>query len=236
MHRLSVFALAMSALLLMVAHLSNAVGDDKVMAPSAAYKPAAGCAETPLDLATDLKARTPREAHYPVCVDQHAVLEAAIAEARAAKKLLLVDFGATWCPWCRELHRQLAASEVRTGAAGERDLGTLFHFTKIGVSTLNQGRQAVIPTGRAAMVGVLRKAPDFKELGVPVIVVIDPNDPNRVVPRNIDEIEVPGQTRIDPARLRTLLLAVHDSVRTGTPMPSEPGWLTRKINKLRGYL
>ena len=42
---------------------------------------------------------------YNVSVSGAKDLDAALAQARAEHKRVLVDFGANWCIWCRRLHQ-----------------------------------------------------------------------------------------------------------------------------------
>jgi thiol-disulfide isomerase/thioredoxin len=58
-------------------------------------------------------AQDPRGPYDPRS-DANAKIEAALADARAHRKFVLLDFGANWCPACRELQSAFAAAEVRT--------------------------------------------------------------------------------------------------------------------------
>jgi len=64
----------------------------------------AGCAEAPDEAAY--------EAPYDEGADAVAVVEAAMAEARESGKLVLLNFGANWCPDCRAFARATADPEL----------------------------------------------------------------------------------------------------------------------------
>ena len=83
---------------------------DAWLAPLAgtAYRPAPGCPAQPLAVTATVPGRPPA-ARYRVCSDQAALFASALAEARATRRLLLVEFGATWCPSCSGLQAALLA-------------------------------------------------------------------------------------------------------------------------------
>ncbi len=54
------------------------------------------------------------DAHpYDTTADAHAQVDAAFARARTTGKLVLIDFGANWCPDCRMLDGDLKMPQVR---------------------------------------------------------------------------------------------------------------------------
>lgn len=202
------------------------------------YTAADSCPVDPLPLAADLARRTPREAAYPVCADQMALFTEALAQARATGRLVLIEFGATWCPWCRTLSTQLDGPAILGSASGPRTLGDDFLVLKIGISTLAKGRRTAIPSGEAVLERVLAAAPPTAKLrAVPFLAIVDPAAPVRTVVRNIDDLQRPGgsagaEPSFDADGIRAFLIAARDHARSGGDAPSEPGWLERKLRRL----
>ncbi|MCB0414842.1 MAG: thioredoxin family protein, partial [Bdellovibrionales bacterium] len=42
---------------------------------------------------------------YKVCSDQEAAFQKKLSEAKKNKKLVLIGFGADWCPWCKAISK-----------------------------------------------------------------------------------------------------------------------------------
>lgn len=177
----------------------------------------------------------PNEARYEICVDQMALFTSALDEARRADRLLIVDFGATWCPWCRSLQAQF-----ETGILGRKDLGldyaATFNVLEIGTSTMQAGRRVDVPSGQAVLKRVLATAPGVKLRAVPFLAVIDPANAAKTVARNLDDFELGATGAHDPAQIRTVLVAAHGYMRLGGAAPSEPGWIATKFARLRTRL
>ena len=192
------------------------------------FQPAAPCVE---DAERAAKPGRPGLAMFEVCADQMALLAKGLADAKASGKLLLVTFGATWCPWCATLQRLMPGPELLGRKGDALDYGATFHHIEIGVSTLHKGQKADIPSGEAVLGWVLKRTPDVKIRAIPFLAVIDPASDARVWARNIDDTEQKSKTEHDPARVRAVLVEAHDYVRKGTPMPGEPGWLKRKWHR-----
>lgn len=202
-----------------------------------AYAAADGCPSEPLPLAADLSRRTPREAVYPVCADQMALFAETLAKARSQGRLVLIEFGATWCPWCRTLSGQLEGPAILASPDGQRTLGDDFLVLKIGISTLAKGRRVAIPSGEDVLERVIAHAPPAAKLrAVPFLAVVDPAAPARTVVRNIDDLQRRGdaagvEPSFDADAIRTFLAAARDHARSGTAAPSEPGWIERKLRR-----
>lgn len=190
-----------------------------------AFKQAEPCLE---DAARASKPSRPNDAAYQVCADQMAVFATGLAEAKASGKLLLVTFGATWCPWCATLQNLLPTKEVlgRTGDA--LDYGRTFHHIEIGLSTVYKGKKADIPSGEAVLAWTLQRAGGAKIKSIPFVAVIDPANPDRIWARNLDDVnQAAGQ--VETPKLRAQLAAAHAYLKRNGPAPSEPSWLRLKI-------
>lgn len=192
--------------------------------PAYAFTAPAVCSTDP---ARAGKPTRPNHAAYRVCDDQMELFRQALAEAQAGGRLLLVSFGATWCPWCASMQRHLAGNALLAGRAGGVDLATAFHSVEIALSTLDKGQKADVPSGEAVLALVLRQASGVKVRTIPFLAVIDPADATRVFARNLDDVATrSGDFDID--RVRTVIADSHAVVRGGMPAAGEPGWLVRK--------
>ena len=189
-----------------------------------AYAPIARCDEK---AAAALK---PNEARYEICADQMALFETALQKARAADKLLIVDFGATWCPWCRSLQQQWHSPALLGHKSATLDFAGAFDVLEIGISTIHGGRRLDVPSGHAVLAAVLAHTP-VKLRSVPFLAVIDPNDASRTIARNLDDFEQEHAGRHDATPIRRFLGEAHAHIRTGATAPSEPGWLVKKLKR-----
>lgn len=192
------------------------------------FKPAAPCLEDPERAAKPVR---PGQAAYQVCEDQMALFAKGLAHARASGKLLLVTFGATWCPWCSALQRQLPTAELLGHQSETLDFGRTFHHIEIGVSTLHKGQKADIPSGEAVLAWVLAHAPGIKVRSIPFVAVIDPRSFTYVYARNIDDAAQKSKVEFNPAELRLILAEAQGFVRDGTAPAGEPNWLVRKLRR-----
>ena len=190
-----------------------------------AFKPASPCLE---DAARAAKPARPSDAAYRVCDDQMALLAQGLADAKASGKLLLVKFGATWCPWCATLQKLMPTAEVLGRKGDKLDYGTAFLPLEIGLSTVYKGKKADIPSGEAVLAWTLKRASGAKIRAIPFIAVIDPDHPERIWARNLEDV---NQTdgKVEAPKLRALLVDAHAFHKTGGPAPSEPGWFRLKI-------
>lgn len=73
------------------------------------------------------------------------VVDAAVKRARAENKTVWVDFGASWCGWCRKLEAFLAAPEVRDIIQK--------HYLIVPVTVMESGAKEALenPGGEAMM-------------------------------------------------------------------------------------
>lgn len=172
---------------------------------------------------------------YPVCEDQQRVLGSAVASAKAAGKLLIIEFGATWCPQCAALDRTLPGPEVMGFQGGRVDLAKTFDVVKIGTSTLANGKLTPVPQGEAILAHVLAKAKDAEWHGWPFLAVIDPGNDAIAFTRNTNDLMRDAGSH-DPAMLREALVNAHDFLRLGKAPPPEPrpGLLSRVYHWIFG--
>lgn len=172
-----------------------------------------------------------RETLYKVCDDQGAVLASAREEAKRQGKLMLVVLGATWCPSCKVLHKQMEALlAAPLGADKARTVGSAYLPVEIATSTLNGPRREPVPTGTAVLEAIKERAPGVTMRGVPFLAVMDAAEGGRVIARNLDELE--GRDGFDMARLAQFLASAERHIRHGEAAPAEPGWLGHKLYRL----
>ena len=207
--------------------LPSAAGADDWSLPPAGYGYAA-IARCGNAAAATLK---PNEARYEICADQMALLAVAVEKARLEKRLLIVDFGATWCPWCKSLQAEWRTAKLIGGADKRLDLGATFDVLEIGLSTLQEGRMTDIPSGHAVLDHVLAATKGTKLKSIPFLAVLDPGDRKKTVARSLDDFEQPNSGKHDPSQIRTFLVETHAYMRSGAAAPSEPGWLRKKIRR-----
>lgn len=178
--------------------------------------------------ATAMKAERPRDARYEICADQMTIFMRGLEEARRSDKLLLVTFGATWCPWCATLQRQLPNDDLLGRGSGETDLGKRFHHIEIGTSATVRGVRHAIPSGERVLDLIRSRAAGVEVRAIPFVAVVDPRTAARVGARNIDDLALTGRGAFDAPRLAATLRQLHDYVRGEAPEAAEPGWLKRK--------
>ena len=167
-----------------------------------------------------------RQTLYRVCDDQMAIFTEALATARREGKLLLVTFGATWCPSCKSLHQGLEAP-----AAADRPVASQFVRVEIAVSTLRDGRRLAVASGEAVLQFVLGAKPQVKPRAVPFIAIVDPNNRLSTFSRHLEDVEQGPGGDFDFDRVREILTTAETHIRAGTTPPAEPGWLQRKLKR-----
>ena len=165
-----------------------------------------------LDPAKAARPARPNQAVYQVCADQVALFRRGLDEAKANGKLLLVTFGATWCPWCASLQRYLPGPELFGHKGAGLDLGQAFHHLEIGLSFIYEGQKEPIPSGDAVLALVVARAPGVKLQMIPFLAVIDPTNTDRIVARDLGHVAKAGGD-FDVAKVRAALIAAHDVMR-----------------------
>ncbi len=163
-----------------------------------------------------------------------ALFAAGLEAARREGKLLLVVFGATWCPWCKTLHDALPGPELLGSTDGASDLGKAFHVVEIATSATSAGKMVKVPSGEAVLAHVLEKSAGVKLRAVPFIAALDPADGSRAFARNLDDLQQKGGTTHATAGVRSVLQSAYAELRLGQKAPPEPGWLARKLARLLG--
>jgi thiol-disulfide isomerase/thioredoxin len=167
-----------------------------------------------------------RQTLYRVCDDQMALFSAALADARRDGKLLLVTFGASWCPSCKSLQ-----AELEQPASSASDVSRHFHRVDIALSTLKDGRRVPVSSGEAVLRLVLTSVAGAEPRGVPFMAVLDPADLAHGFARNLDDAEDTTSGGFDSGRLADILAQAERHIRTGAAAPTEPGWLRRKLRR-----
>lgn len=219
-----------SALALALLLFATAVSAKTIPPSGYAFKAAEPCIENPERAA---KPQRPGDAVYRVCDDQMAILAKGLEQARAQGKLLLVTFGAPWCPVCANLQKLLPTEDVLRRKGDALDYGPTFHHIEIVLSALHKGNFTPIPSGDAVLSTVLARASGTKLRAIPFLAVIDPVKPDRAWARNMDDV-YQADGKIEAQRLRALLGDAHAYLKSDGPAPSEPGWFRRKLTKWFG--
>ena len=189
-----------------------------------------GCPGEPMSLEQDLARRRPNEARYPVCVDQRALLNEAQERARREARVLLVHFGAPWCPICRVLPGELAA--MRADKSDRHVAAAFDGFVEVSLSlsVIADGKRQEISEAHAIL-DELYARPNVERLrAIPYLVVMGP-DGGRVVGRNIDDLQAVAHGGIDRIELGRSLAIARAHVLDGSPSPTSPSWLARKLRK-----
>ena len=219
-----------SALAVALLLFATGVSAETIPPSGYAFKAAEPCIENPERAS---KPQRPGDAVYRACDDQMAILSKGLEQAKAQGKLLLVTFGAPWCPVCANLQKLLPADGVLRHKGDALDYGHTFHHIEIALSTLHKGKITPIPSGDAVLSAVLFRAPGTKLRAIPFLAVIDPVKPDRAWARNMDDV-YQADGKIEAQRMRALLGDAHAYLTSGGPAPNEPGWFRRKLTKWFG--
>ncbi|MFI5357324.1 MAG: thioredoxin family protein, partial [Opitutales bacterium] len=120
-----------------------------------------------LFLAGLLAATSLSAAEYPKMGDDiydpqangQALIDAALAQARAGGRHVLLDFGANWCVWCHRLHHTFATDPAVAAALQQN-----FVVVMVDVNTRH---------GPKRNADVITRYGNPVRLGLPVLVVLD---------------------------------------------------------------
>lgn len=177
------------------------------------------------------KPARPAIADYPVCADQIVLLSEALDEARRSRRLLLIEFGATWCPSCRGLQQALRDPALLGADLASGTLARDIVKISIGLSMVAGGRMTAVDSGEAILTRLLATEPGARMRAYPLITLIDPDDASRAFVRNLDDVVLDG-ARVPVEPLARLLAVGRDHLRTGKTVPAELGWMMRKLSRL----
>lgn len=194
---------AIFAGLLLAAGSSVGFAQTWTLAPEGyAYKPATPCLE---DAVRAEKPIRPGGAVYKVCQDQMALVSKAIEEARVEGKILIATVGATWCPWCAALQRNMPGPEFFGRKGDALDYAATFKHMEIGISTVHNNKNALIYSGDAVVKALLARADGVQLEAIPFIFMIDPAQPTRVFARNTKDLSDLATGQQDMAKFRAAI-------------------------------
>jgi thiol:disulfide interchange protein len=111
---------------------------------------------------------------YDARADGTAQVAAAVSQAAAEHKRVIVDFGANWCIWCRRLHAALEGDPA-VAKALKRD----FLVVLVDVNTRNGSKRNADVNARYG---------NPIQHGVPMLVVLD-SDGRQLTTKDTDELE-----------------------------------------------
>lgn len=141
---------------------------------------------------------------YNACEDQVRRFLDAAEKARREGRMLLVVFGADWCPDCHRLDKLLPTRDV----LGHDDLAGRLDVVTIAVSVVVDGRLIDIWGGVHVLRQIAAKAGKRERIkGIPYAAVVDPKSEDRTVVFPTTNLEYgddrPGH---DPEKVRATLL------------------------------
>jgi thiol-disulfide isomerase/thioredoxin len=117
---------------------------------------------------------------YKTCSDQKAPFAAAVAKAKKENKIMVITFGADWCPWCRSLHSVMTGKEFQDALASEKakdkTLASQLMFANVGVSHKIGDTRESVPNGHEifAQIATDTKSGEQKINGMPYLVFYNP--------------------------------------------------------------
>jgi len=128
---------------------------------------------------------------YDVHADGVKLVDAALAEAKATHRRVLIDFGANWCVWCRRLHHTFTThEEIRRAIAKD------YVLVLIDVNRRND-------PARNLAIAERYHNPMGDDRGIPVLVVTDA-DGTPLTTQETGALE-DGKAGHDPAKILAFL-------------------------------
>lgn len=123
----------------------------------------------------DAKADTKTECNdidktYKICSDQTIAYKTTLESAKAEGKLILISFGADWCPWCQALHKTFATPDF------QKDYNKSLAVHEIGVFRYDS--RVKIESGVNILKGIVESNGKKMEIvdGYPFLVMLRPKD------------------------------------------------------------
>ena len=138
---------------------------------------------------------------YDETADAVADVEAAMAEARESGRLVLLNFGANWCPDCRAFARAMADPEL------SKIIGDRFVSVKIDVGNWDRNPDVVDDWGNPI------------NEGIPALVVASPAGEILFSTRRGQVSTASRMSRGELAEFFRLLAEVADAGRSAAPAP-----------------
>jgi len=128
---------------------------------------------------------------YDPQADGFVLINAALQQARAENKRVLLDFGANWCPWCHLLHQLFTSDD-----SVRRKLAASYVVVMIDVNKRK---------GTARNAAVNEKYGNPIKAGLPVLVLLDA-DGRQLVTQETGAFEKSGRAETDdPAKVLAFL-------------------------------
>lgn len=123
---------------------------------------------------------------YRPCEDQAHILQEALNRAKSQGQLLIVVFGADWCPYCNKFEASLTSPKL----LGDASLANTFTHVNIAVSALSGGVKQDVVSGTNILSLLQSKAQgEAVPVGIPYVAVIDPNSDHHVATFDTDTVE-----------------------------------------------
>ena len=232
------FVLATALLLAMVApaNATSPTAATTSPAPASPTVPASAWRAPPSDYrylpTTPCRETGPPARVYAPCTDQMAAFAEVLEAARRDGKLVLVKFGANWCPSCRALHEQLVGATAGALLDPSGRLGQTYRLIEIATSAILSGRRQTIASGEAVLALLAGDGAPSKVRAIPFLAFVDPARAGAVFVRHVDDLIPRGGVETDRAQLAQVLTEAARHLRNGAPAPVEPGWLGRKLKRL----
>ena len=110
------------------------------------------------------------------------IVEAALKKAQIEKKNVLIDFGASWCPWCRKtdtlFNESPFAKKIQSG------------YVIAHITVRERPEKAALEN--AGWEPIMAKYRGAKDLDIPYLVVVNPKGKKLVDSYRVPEGEIPG--------------------------------------------